>query len=172
MKKINLGQTLNTAANLGVIVGILLLVSELNQNREFASFQFENARLNEYQSIEREFLGPNLLPAWFKSMEDSRSLTATEIRVLDSYFLSHVLNLQLAWRMERAGFAATGLSFDESVRANVPFYFGNRFAQIWWDDTKSNFDPDFVERMEAVLQDVDPNAQRNWISEMQEKLAQ
>ncbi len=39
MKKIDLGQTIGLFANLGVLVGILLLVYELNQNREMMKAQ-------------------------------------------------------------------------------------------------------------------------------------
>ncbi len=39
MKKLDLGQTLRLLGNLGVIVGILLLVYELNQNREMMMAQ-------------------------------------------------------------------------------------------------------------------------------------
>ena len=42
MKKIDLGQTANTLASVGVIVGILLLVYELNQNRDMTRAQTRN----------------------------------------------------------------------------------------------------------------------------------
>ena len=42
MKKIDVGQTANTLASVGVIVGILLLVYELNQNREMMRAQTRN----------------------------------------------------------------------------------------------------------------------------------
>ena len=54
MKKLELGQTLGLIANLGVIAGILLLVFELNQNRDMMRAQTRNelARgLNDYLSL-------------------------------------------------------------------------------------------------------------------------
>ncbi len=42
MKKLDLGQTLGLIANLGVIAGILLLVFELNQNRDMMRAQTRN----------------------------------------------------------------------------------------------------------------------------------
>jgi hypothetical protein len=42
LKKIDFGQTLHLLGNLGVIVGILLLVYELNQNREMMKAQTRN----------------------------------------------------------------------------------------------------------------------------------
>ncbi len=43
MKKIDLGQILQLLGNVGVIVGILLLVYELNQNRDLMEAQTRNA---------------------------------------------------------------------------------------------------------------------------------
>jgi len=43
LKKIDLGQTLQLLGNVGVIVGILLLVYELNQNRDLMEAQTRNA---------------------------------------------------------------------------------------------------------------------------------
>jgi hypothetical protein len=54
MKKLDLGQTLGLIANLGVIAGILLLVFELNQNRDMMRAQTRNELsrgLNELMSI-------------------------------------------------------------------------------------------------------------------------
>jgi len=47
MKKIDLGQTLNTLANVGVIAGIVFLAVELNQNNEFLELE-ARATLSEY----------------------------------------------------------------------------------------------------------------------------
>ena len=43
MKKLDLGQTLQLLGNLGIIVGILLIVYELNQNRDLMEAQTRNA---------------------------------------------------------------------------------------------------------------------------------
>ena len=43
MKKIDVGQTLQIVGNFGVILGILLLVYELNQNRDMTAAQIRNS---------------------------------------------------------------------------------------------------------------------------------
>jgi len=42
MKKIDLGRSIGILANLGVLIGILLLVTELNQNRQLTQAQTRN----------------------------------------------------------------------------------------------------------------------------------
>ena len=46
MKKIDLGQTITVLANVGVLIGILLLVYELNQNRQMMQAQTRSAIAN------------------------------------------------------------------------------------------------------------------------------
>ena len=43
MKKIDRGQTISLVANIGVLIGILLLVFELNQNRVVTEAQTRSA---------------------------------------------------------------------------------------------------------------------------------
>ncbi|HUF73497.1 MAG TPA: hypothetical protein VMR74_11420 [Gammaproteobacteria bacterium] len=42
MKKIDLGQTINTLANLGVLIGLVLLLVQLNQNNELMRAEAQN----------------------------------------------------------------------------------------------------------------------------------
>ena len=51
MKKLELGQTLQLLGNLGVIVGILLLVYELNQNSDLVGAQIHQSRADAYVSL-------------------------------------------------------------------------------------------------------------------------
>ena len=57
MKKIDLGQTINTLANLGVIVGIMFLAIELNQNNQLpkneARYNLQLSRSGELDDLRR-----------------------------------------------------------------------------------------------------------------------
>jgi hypothetical protein len=88
MKKIGLGQMLAILANFGVIVGILLLVYELNQARDFARIEFRAGNRLAFQEIERDMMNPDIAAVWAKAAVDSGSLTSTEVRVMDAYLLS------------------------------------------------------------------------------------
>jgi hypothetical protein len=67
MKKIDLSQIVNTIATLGVIVGIVFLVVELDQNSDLLRAQIHQSRSDSYEafvvdSADSEFF----LPAWEK----------------------------------------------------------------------------------------------------------
>ena len=54
MKKIDLGQTIGIVASIGVLVGILLLVYELNQNRQMMQAQTRNAIAQTLIDLQRD----------------------------------------------------------------------------------------------------------------------
>ncbi len=68
MKNIDLGQTLNTLANVGVIAGIIFLAYELNQNNEFLELEAKATRVH------------ITLDGWermlYSSLQVARSMTA------------------------------------------------------------------------------------------------
>lgn len=84
MKKIDLGQILGISANVGVLIGILLLVYELNQNREMMRAQSRH-------DISSEFVGLMISVA-------SNEQLANLIRRGD---LSHELTPDEQYRYER-----------------------------------------------------------------------
>lgn len=99
MKKIDLGQTVSIVANLGVIVGIVLLTIELNQNNELlrneARYNLHAARTNE---IEMGVLNPELEELWFKATE-GEVLTGAERRRMESMLLGRFIRWE--WYYEQ-----------------------------------------------------------------------
>ena len=51
MKKIDLGQTINILANVGVIAGIVFLAFELQQNNELLGAQIQAYRFETYRGF-------------------------------------------------------------------------------------------------------------------------
>jgi hypothetical protein len=65
LKKLDLGQSLGIIANAGVLIGILLLVYELNQNSDLMRAQIHQSRADAYVSLfedraDAEYLVPAL----------------------------------------------------------------------------------------------------------------
>ena len=51
MRRLDLGQTINSIANVGVIVGIVFLVVEINQSNRISSYSAEHSRRNQFIEI-------------------------------------------------------------------------------------------------------------------------
>lgn len=83
MKKIDLGQSLNTLANVGVIAGIAFLVLELDQTNEMVRSQ-TRAGITEatIRNIEM-YREPRIMSAYMRA-RSGESLTAEEEYLLDS----------------------------------------------------------------------------------------
>ena len=126
--KINRWLTLG--ANLGVLVGLLLLITELKQNAEFAQFQFASNSNALSEEIQLAMLGSEPAIAWSKSVLDPASLSEPEIKVLDVYH-SLILNRWLRTRnMVRQGYLEEGTT-ARWIRSQATFFFGNDFAKLW-----------------------------------------
>jgi hypothetical protein len=57
---------------------------------------------------------------------------------------------------------------------DVPFYFGNTFAQVWWEILKSShMEQDALEfdaLIDKALVDADPSANRRYIERIQRRI--
>jgi hypothetical protein len=173
MKKIDLGQFLSILANFGVIIGILLLVFELNQARQFARVEFVQSNLSTFQEIERQMMNPAVAEVWAKAAVDPSSMTFGDIRVMDAYLANHLNFWRQNWTLEQEKFVDSGTTIL-MLETNVPFYFGNTFALGWWEDVKSSHaDPEdqaFDELVDNVLTHADFSANRKFLENMQRLL--
>ena len=84
MKKIDLGQSVSVLANVGVLIGILLLAYELNQNRDMMRSQARNAIADTLVNILYQRATSPYLAEILAKLEAGEQLTAVEtIRFLE-----------------------------------------------------------------------------------------
>ena len=84
MKKIDLGQTVNTVANCGVIVGILLLVVELTQNRDMMRAQTRNDIAQGFQAFNAMWIAYPELQEFTSRANSGEKLPASDAALLGS----------------------------------------------------------------------------------------
>lgn len=151
MKKIDIGQTIGILANVGVLAGLLLLVSELNQNRNMMLAQ---ARHEVSQGIVDQFYA-----------------VATDPEFAE--FLSKALSGQLESEAERLRFnsyAAARLRYWEDVhyQYRLGLYDEAEFLaqkEAWrvvlrgdsmkefWSRARSRYSPEFVAEIDELISD-------------------
>jgi hypothetical protein len=173
MKKIELGQMLAILANFGVIVGILLLVYELKQARDFARTEFQASNKFVFQEIERDMMNPDVAAVWAKAAVDPGSLTNAEVRVMDAFLISLYNYWRQQWIFEKEGFISLGET-EAELMVDVPFYLGSTFAQVWWEDLKSSHmspeDLEFDALVGKALADADPSANQRYLERIQRRI--
>jgi hypothetical protein len=80
MKKIDLGQTIGILANVGVILGLVLVVVEIRQSNEHAAAAAYQARIGDIEVAFQQYALSAYLPAIYVKLRESglESLTAEE----------------------------------------------------------------------------------------------
>ncbi len=146
MKKPDLGQTINTLANLGVIAGIVFLVVELQQNNEVLELQVQSenrARVN--AMVELVVENPEYADLMVK---EESELTDSERNRLTFLGIRMILNFEELYR----DFTLGRIEEEEAIRRVRAIWerdadYGVRLA---WPTTKARADPRFAEWLETI----------------------
>jgi len=98
MKKIDLGQMLNTLANVGVIAGIVFLAFELRQNNDLLTAQARVARHELRSNDANRVVLQNLdLASVLVKARDGESLTPSESLAVEKYLDQFILDWQFVY---------------------------------------------------------------------------
>ena len=160
---------LSLGASLGVVVGLILLVVELEQNRQFARTQFLMDGDASFQDIETAMLGETPSEVWAKSILEPESLSPAELKVLDSWLIHRLSRWARTWELETQGFLSEGET-ERMVRRSAPFIFGNRSAKVWWSREMNTWDAEFTELIDSIIKEIDDSRNQEWIESFQRDL--
>lgn len=98
MARVNLGQWVNTLANLGVIAGIVFLAAELNQNNEFLELEAKATLSENLQNgWDRISSDPGLVALFIKDRNGEELAEAEELR-LNAYWMGMLLRRQFQFQ--------------------------------------------------------------------------
>ncbi len=150
MKKLDLGQSLQVLGNLGVLVGILLLVFELNQNRDMMRAQTRHELAMGIVDIQlTSASNPLILEAVskqeprFESMEMWQIASDLRFNALFRYWE----NVHYQFR--------NGL-YDELEYAKQKAAFGGWVSGTpamvaWWCRARTSYSPEFAGEMDEIV---------------------
>lgn len=170
MKLESLNGWLTLGANVGVLIGIVLILAELNQSRQLAQAQFELDVDQAYRAAEIAMMESALSDAWARSIENPSELTVSEIRSLDGFYATIVNRWRNTFVLEQRGLADEGATLVQLEAA--PFFFGNPFAIRWWSYDRENWQPEFAEVVDRAIAEVESSSNEVWIQELQSDLEQ
>lgn len=153
MQKIDLGQTISTLANIGVIAGIVFLALELQQNNELLGAEARSTRLSvRLEEVRLPIENPVLAEALIKHRH-GEELSDYEQLALDRDMETILVIFQNVVTEAQRGLIDENSIPLDSWRA----YFSGRNLSTfgywpnisaYWEASKSDFDPAFVEFME------------------------
>ncbi len=137
---------LSLGANIGVVIGLVLVAYQINQEAELTKIQLFSEATSSRKEFNQAMMGNDPMEVVAKSIERPHELTLSELHVMDMYFISALNELR---RLEFLSLA--GLDVDADVEGFHKFYFGSNFAQAWFQEygAKNEFQST-RERIEAV----------------------
>ena len=122
---------LTLGANIGVVVGLAILVLELRQNADLSRASLETEKNSLLTQIELSLATPENAAVWVKSIRHPEEMTDAEIRMMEAYLVSIMLQWDQVFVMETSGLAGRE-RLERHVSNTAPYYFGSAFAKNWW----------------------------------------
>ncbi|WP_340693946.1 hypothetical protein [Hyphomonas sp.] len=126
-----LNQWLALGANIGVLLGLIILIVEVRQNAALSRAAMEQKKNDVLAEIEFNIAKPEISEIWIKSIRHPEDLTDPEMRTMDGIFVALMLQWDHRFQMEAAGLASRADARQHVLNA-APYYFGSRFAKHWW----------------------------------------
>lgn len=151
MKNLDLGQSVEILANIGVIAGIVFLGLELQQNNELLDSQARQSRANGARELSSAIFNAETgLGDIIVKARGNVELTETEALRLDTYLRS-VLSDWEFWYLD----FADGTINEQELRYGD---WGRQFNELYapaiaeiWTAVRTTSDPAFVEFMEEEI---------------------
>lgn len=126
-----LNKWLTLSANIGVVLGLILVFIEVRQNAELTRTQMEQRKNDFLAEIEFSLAQPEIAAIWVKAARTPEAMADVEIKTVDSHLISMMLQWDHLFQMERSGLV-TRDHVRQHIQNSAPYYFGSRFGKNWW----------------------------------------
>lgn len=126
-----LNRWLTLGANVGVLLGLIILIVEVRQNAELTRAAMETGLNDTLAQIELNLANPEIAAAWVKSVRDPEGLSDVEARMVESHLTAVMLQWDHLFNMERAGLVPR-TEAQRHIQNVAPYYFGSRHGKNWW----------------------------------------
>ena len=144
---------LTFGANLGVIVGLILLIIEIRQNTEMMQAQMNQSRTEAAQSEQQATYNSDYMPAIFVKRDTGEQLSDEQLRRYEAYMRSFSRNMDnQLWQYDQG---LLGENIPRSIRGAVRAVIGSHELSIQlWDDQKYGFTDEYVKFVEDAISDL------------------
>ena len=171
MNSNKINQWLILGANVGVIVGLVLVVLEIKQANVTTTAEMLSNYQNRWFELDQSVQDAELAQAWAKAMENPDKLTTSEMIQIGGLlwtFLDQVSAHSRLW--ELGVFDDAVPSTEVLIRGNASLYFGNAFAQSWWAEHKDTFSRDWVAVLNEVIEQTPTSNDLETFERIRERL--
>ncbi len=149
MNQVKSRDWLQIAGNFSVVVGLILVAYQINQGSHFVRAELGMHGTERYLMVEQITADASFSEVWAKSYEHPEDLTLAEMIQIEGYLMSLLSNLDgdnWLWDLQ---------IYEGTVDENIPYHAniigGNKFAVAWWNESKSDYTPEFVSKVDQYL---------------------
>ena len=113
----NISKWLTLGANIGIMIGLILVVIQIRQNSDLLRLQFINDEYLSEFSSEILLIGENPADAIMKAMYSPEDMTYADFRINDAYLISKIDMMYRRYQLGQEGV------FDENAwrESNIGF---------------------------------------------------
>jgi len=130
---------LTLVANIGVFLGVIMLIVELRQNAALTRAAMEQEKNDFLAEIEFNITKSETSEVWIKSIYQPEDLTLAEIKSVETILAAVMLQWDQMFQMEASGLV-TRQRVRDHIKNVAPYYFGSRFGKNWWNQQTVGWD--------------------------------
>ena len=123
-----LNNWLQTGANIGILLGLLLVAIQIRQGTDIAKAQIENDFWIADLQLELAMMGEQPQKSWIKAVYAPEELTKEDAAVIDRYLNYNFIQLNRMARMRELG-----LSTNADLIDILEWHLGNEVGRRWWE---------------------------------------
>jgi len=149
----NVNKWLTLSANIGVVLGLVLLIVEIGQNTEMMQAQINQMRADSAMSQQHAYFNSEYLPALRQKIRSGDELSGEEAGRYRSYIHAfHRIQDNNLWQYNQ-GYLGDNIprSIEGAVRG---FLGGNEFSIAIWDSQKFGYTDEYVAFVEEAIADL------------------
>jgi hypothetical protein len=147
-----LSNWLQVAANIGIVLGLVMVGIQVKQNSDLTRIQLLYEESNRAVNLESLVVGEQAAQVWAKMIEDPENLTLTEIRIIEALLWSFTEQLRGTYRLAEMGLL-TDADWKARVKTEVTFYFSDRYSRAWWENFGTPSES-YPEELRQAINDV------------------
>ena len=162
-----LSRWLTLGANVGILLGLILVGFEISQNSALVRAEIINSAFSDQQARAVARVGENSAEVWARSIEDPSTISLADVQVMEADLMVSFLGLRRAALMEEIG-VFTGRWRQDYEWLSRPFTtpIGRAYWNYWYDDSIN-----WMREMQPIIENAAPTTESDYVFMLQDSLS-
>lgn len=157
---------LTIGANIGVVLGLVVLIIEIRQNAALTRVAAEHSMNELLANTEFHLAQPEQSAAWVRSYMAPETMSDVDIKMNEAVLVSLLMQWDNGFQMERSGLR-TRAEVERLIHNTAPFYFGSSFGKRWFAAQAPGWQgTDMFEVAGPIIAELDENYMRDYYTNL------